>query len=98
MDVAFKSYLFSSFLNILDLITSFIDFSVGYTELNNWMGIFHNPYVSATVAVVLFQVILSALFLLTMLLRNKLGNSWVLILTFGLTKLYPIINNIIILI
>ena len=58
MDVKFKIFLISTILNLMDLVTSIIAFKLGFVELNKWMAMFHNSYVSATVAVVLFEVIL----------------------------------------
>ena len=90
MDVKFKIFLITTILNILDLVTSIIAFKLGFTELNKWMVIFHNSYVSATVAVVLFEVILVVWYILSRYIdQAKYG-----MLVFGLTKLYPIINNI----
>jgi len=58
MDVKFKIFLISTVFNILDLLTSILDFRLGYVELNKWMTLFNNSYLSATMAVVLFEVIL----------------------------------------
>jgi len=94
MDVKFKIFLISTILNILDLLTSIIAFKLGFTELNKWMAMFHNSYVSATVAVVLFELILLGWYVLSKYVDHaKYG-----MLVFGLTKLYPIINNIYLLI
>jgi len=90
MDVKFKIFLISTILNILDLVTSFIAFRLGFVELNKWMTMFHNSYVSATVAVVLFEVIL----VLWYIIARKYENAKYGMIAFGLTKLYPIINNI----
>ena len=90
MDVKFKIFLISTILNILDLLTSILDFRLGYVELNKWMTMFHNSYVSATVAVVLFELIQLGWYVLSKYVNHaKYG-----MLVFGLTKLYPIINNI----
>ena len=58
MDVKFKIFLISTILNLMDLVTSILDFRLGYVELNKWMTLFNNSYLSATMAVVLFEVIL----------------------------------------
>jgi len=90
MDVKFKIFLISTILNILDLLTSILDFRLGYVELNKWMALFNNSYLSATMAVVLFEVILVVWYILSRYIdQAKYG-----MLVFGLTKLYPIINNI----
>ena len=65
IDVKFKIFLFSTILNILDLLTSILDFRLGYVELNKWMTMFHNSYVSATVAVVLFELTLLGWYVLS---------------------------------
>jgi hypothetical protein len=89
MDVKFKIFLISTILNILDLLTSIIAFKLGFTELNKWMAMFHNSYVSATVAVVLFELILLGWYVLSKYVDHaKYG-----MLVFGLTKLYPVIHN-----
>jgi len=94
MDVKFKIFLISTILNILDLVTSFATFKLGFVELNRWMTMFHNSYVSATVAVVLFELILVAWYVLSRYVNQaKYG-----MLAWGLTKLYPVINNIYLLI
>ena len=90
MDVKFKIFLISTILNLMDLVTSILDFRLRYVELNKWMTMFHNSYVSATVAVVLFETILVVWYILSRYIdQAKYG-----MLVFGLTKLYPIINNI----
>ena len=94
MNVKIKIFLFSSFLNLLDLITSFIDFVRGYTELNHWMLVFHCKYMSALMGVITFELILTVWYVFSRLYDNaKYG-----MLTWGLTKLYPIINNVLLLI
>ena len=90
MDVKFKIFLISTILNILDLLTSILDFRLGYVELNKWMTLFNNSYLSATMAVVLFEVIL----VLWYIIARKYENAKYGMIAFGLTKLYPIINNI----
>jgi hypothetical protein len=90
MDVKFKIFLFSTILNFLDLLTSILDFRLGYVELNKWMTLFNNSYLSATMAVVLFEVILVVWYIIA----RKYENAKYGMIAFGLTKLYPIINNI----
>jgi len=90
MDVKFKIFLISTILNILDLLTSILDFRLGYVELNKWMALFNNSYLSATMAVVLFEVILVLWYILSRYIdQAKYG-----MLVFGLTKLYPIVHNV----
>ncbi len=90
MDVKFKIFLISTILNLMDLVTSIIAFKLGFTELNKWMAMFHNSYVSATVAVVLFEVILVVWYIIAWKYENaKYG-----MLVFGLTKLYPVVHNV----
>ncbi len=94
MDVKFKIFLISTIFNIPDLVTSIIAFKLGFVELNKWMTIFHNSYLSATMAVVLFEVILVVWYIIA----RKYENAKYGMIAFGLTKLYPIINNIYLLI
>jgi hypothetical protein len=89
MGVKFKIFLFSTILNLMDLVTSIIAFKLGFVELNKWMAMFHNSYVSATVAVVLFEVILVVWYILSRYIdQAKYG-----MLVFGLTKLYPVFTS-----
>ena len=90
MDVKFKIFLFSTILNILDLLTSYIDFNLGFIETNKWMLLTHNSYLSALMSVVVFELILVAWYPFSKIYDNaKYG-----MLVFGLTKLYPVIHNI----
>ena len=94
MDVKIKIFFISTILNLMDLVTSFVAFRLGFVELNKWMAMFHNSYVSATVAVVLFELILVVWYILSRYIdQAKYG-----MLMFGLTKLYPIANNILLII
>jgi len=90
MDVKFKIFLFSTILNILDLLTSCIDFNLGFIETNKWMLLIHNSYLSATIAVLLFEVILVVWYIIA----GKYENAKYGMLVFGLTKIYPIVNNV----
>ena len=90
MDVKFKIFLFSTILNILDLLTSYIDFNLGFIETNKWMLLIHNSYVSALMSVVVFELILVAWYAFS----KNYDNAKYGMLIWGLTKLYPIINNI----
>ena len=65
IDVKFKIFLISTILNLMDLVTSIIAFKLGFVELNKWMAMFHNSYVSATVAVVLFELTLLGWYVLS---------------------------------
>jgi len=94
MDVKFKIFLFSTILNLMDLVTSFVAFRLGFVELNKWMALFNNSYLSATMAVVLFETILVVWYIIA----RKYENAKYGMLVFGLTKLYAIANNIYLLI
>jgi hypothetical protein len=94
MDVKTKMFIVSSFLNLIDLITSFIDFSMGYTELNHWMLVFHDKYLSALIGVITFELILTVWYLVSK--KYEVVRHGMLV--WGLTKLYPIINNVLLLI
>jgi hypothetical protein len=90
MDVKFKIFLISTILNLMDLVTSILDFRLGYVELNKWMTLFNNSYLSATMAVVLFEVILVVWYIIA----RKYENAKYGMLAWGLTKLYPVIHNV----
>jgi len=78
----------------MDLITSFIDFGLGFTEANHWVLVFHNKYASALMGVITFELILIAWYGFSIFYdKAKYG-----MLAWGLTKLYPIINNILLII
>jgi hypothetical protein len=94
MDVKTKMFIVSSFLNLIDLMTSFIDFSIGYTETNHWMLMFHDKYMSALMGVITFELILIVWYVFS----KKYDIMKYGMLTWGLTKLYPIINNVLLLI
>jgi len=90
MDTRFKIFFFSTILNLMDLLTSFVAFRLGFVELNKWMALFNNSYLSATMAVVLFELILLGWYVLSRYIdQAKYG-----MLIWGLTKLYPIVNNV----
>ena len=94
MDVKIKIFLFSTILNLLDLLLSFIDFTIGYTEANHWMLLLHNSYMAALMGVITFELILAAWYAFSMVYdKARYG-----MLTWGLTKFYPIINNVLLLI
>jgi hypothetical protein len=78
----------------MDLITSFIDFGLGYIELDAWMHVFHDCYVSAIMSVISFEAILVIWYLVS----KKYEIARYGMLVWGLTKLYPIINNLLLLI
>ncbi len=52
-------YIASSIANILDLVTSYLAFHLGYTELNEFMTYVHNPYEAAAFAVLTYQLLSS---------------------------------------
>ena len=94
MNVKIKIFLFSTFLSLLDLLTSFIGFGMGFTETNDWMLVFHNKYTSAVMGVITFELILVMWYIYSRFYDNaKYG-----MLAWGLTKLYPIINNLLLII
>ena len=52
-------YVASSIANVLDLITSYLAFRIGYTELNAFMTYVNNPYEAAAFAVLTYQLLSS---------------------------------------
>jgi len=94
MDVKTKMFIVSSILNLIDLITSFIDFSMGYTELNHWMLVYHDKYLSALMSVIVFEIMLTVWYMVS----RKYEIVRYGMIAWGLTKLYPIINNVLLLI
>ena len=94
MNVKIKIFLFSTILNLIDLITSFIDFELGYIELNHWMLVFHSRYMSALMGVIAFELILTVWYLVS----KKYEIVRYGMLAWGLTKLYSVVNNLLLII
>ncbi len=65
MKVNTKLFISASAVNVLDLITSILVFLNGGTELNEWMYITNNPYVSALLGVLFAELIIIIAYLLT---------------------------------
>ncbi len=86
-----KLFLIASFLNILDLITSYASFYYGAFETSKFMLFFHNSYVACLFAVMSYQVLLLALYFLSKIIRRN-----ELLLVFSFSKFYAIINNLIV--
>ena len=94
MDVKIKIFLFSSLLNLIDLVTSYIDFELGYTELNHWMLVLHNKYMAALMGVIAFELILIVWYMFSRAYEKARYGM----LAWGLTKLYPVVNNLLLII
>jgi hypothetical protein len=94
MDAKIKIFLLSTILNLIDLITTLIDLNMGYIELNHWMLVFHNKYLSALMGVVTFELILAVWYLVSR--KYEIVRHGMLV--WGLTKLYPIVNNVLLII
>lgn len=89
-----KAFTAASILNAMDLATSYACFLNGYTELNAWMHVFHNPWLAALVAVVMYQLMIALLYVIVKAVSTRLPAAWLLYVGFMAVKAYAVINNI----
>jgi len=82
-------YVAATVLNVLDLATSYVAFSMGLVELNAWAGIFHSSYIACLVSVLLYQVITTLLYYLT----TKYRLLSPMFITWSLIKIYAVAWN-----
>jgi len=76
-------------LNMLDLVSSYIAFHVGLTELNAWASVFHSSYLACLAAVLLYQAVTTLLYYLT----TKYRLLSPLFITWSLIKIYAVAWN-----
>jgi hypothetical protein len=63
-------YRIATVLNVLDLTTSYIAFTFyGDVELNAWHKIISNNYIACLIAVVLYQLIITAMYFIAVRFR-----------------------------
>ncbi|WP_069807240.1 hypothetical protein [Vulcanisaeta thermophila] len=86
----------ASLMNLADLITSYFDFTVfGLGEVNAFALLLHlSNYLAALMAVVIYQVLVLALYLIT--IRRPLFKP--LLMVFALFKVIAVVNNILVIV
>jgi hypothetical protein len=82
-------YAVATVLNALDLVTSYVAFSMGLVELNAWTSIFHSSYLACLASVLLYQLITTLLYYLAVRLRPLSP----LFITWSLIKVYAVAWN-----
>jgi hypothetical protein len=58
----FKIYVFSTFTNFADLLSSYLAFMRGFVELNGFMAYVHNSYIACALSIVVFQLLISVVY------------------------------------
>jgi hypothetical protein len=85
------SYKIATVLNVLDLTTSYIAFTFyGDVELNAWRHLINNNYIACLIAVVLYQLIITAMYFIAV--RFKIMEKPFII--WSLIKVFVIAWNI----
>jgi hypothetical protein len=90
-----KLFIYTSIANALDLATSIPVFLNGGTELNEWMRITNDPYISASLGVLFAELIIVVAYLLTMTKYKPLvAMGFTLLILMLALKVLACINNI----
>jgi len=87
---AFKIYVFTTFTNFADLLSSYLAFMRGYVELNGFMPITHNSYLACALSIVVFQLLISVVYFIARFHNNVSIINVVL----GIAKIVVTIHNI----
>jgi len=87
---AFKIYVFTSFTNFADLLSSYLAFMHGYVELNGFMGYVHNSYLACLLSVMVFQLLISVVYYIA----RYYNNVNVINVIFGIAKVIVTVHNI----
>ena len=87
---AFKIYVFSTVSNAMDMLSSFIAFGYGFTELNGFMPITHNSYLACLLSVMVFQLLISVVYFIA----RYYNNVSVINVVLGIAKVMVTIHNI----
>ena len=82
-------YVVATVLNMLDLVTSYVAFSMGLVELNAWTSIFHSSYLACLASVLLYQLITTLLYYVT----TKYRLLSPMFITWSLSKIYAVAWN-----
>ncbi len=93
MDARYTALIVATIMNAMDAATSLIAFSMGFREVNGFMGIVHNSVIAMLLAVLVFQ----AIALISFAISIKYKPAYVFTLTWGLTKTYAVLHNVLLL-
>jgi len=86
----FKIYVFSTLTNFADLLSSYLAFIHGFTELNGFMNYVHNSYLACALSIVVFQLLISVVYYVS----RYYANVSVINAVFGIAKIIVTIHNI----
>ncbi len=56
------SYIIASLGNVYDLVSSIIAYSLNYSEVNAWMNYVHNEYIALALAIIIFQLMITVIY------------------------------------
>ena len=87
---AFKIYVFTTFMNFADLLSSYLAFMRGYVELNGFMPITHNSYLACLLSVMVFQLLISVVYFIA----RYYDRLSVINVVLGIAKVMVTIHNI----
>ena len=87
---AFKIYVFSTFTNFADLLSSYLAFLRGFTELNGFMPITHNSYIACALSIAVFQLLITVIYYVS----RFYGRLSVINVVLGIAKVMVAIHNI----
>ena len=85
----FKIYVFSTVSNFADLLSSYLAFLRGFTELNGFMGYVHNSYLACALSIIAFQVLITVVYYVS----RFYGRLSVINVVFGIAKVIVAIHN-----
>ena len=85
-----KIYVFTSFTNFADLLSSYLAFMHGFTELNGFMNYVHNSYLACLLSVMVFQLLISVVYFIA----RFYNNVSVINVIFGIAKVMVTVHNI----
>ena len=87
---AFKIYVFSTVSNLMDMISSFVAFSYGFTELNGFMSITHNSYLACALSIIAFQALITIVYFMARF-YDRLS---IINVVLGIAKIIVAVHNI----
>ena len=86
---AFKIYVFTTFTNFADLLSSYLAFLRGFTELNGFMVYVHNSYLACLLSVMVFQLLISVVYFIA----RYYANVNVINVVLGIAKVMISVHN-----
>jgi uncharacterized membrane protein len=85
-----KIYVFSTVTNFADLLSSYLAFMHGFVELNGFMSITHNSYIACALSIVVFQLLITAVYYVS----RYYANVSIINVVLGIAKVMVAIHNI----